>query len=67
MPKTKALLVDLSYMPVSIVVVGLGKEDFTKMNELNSEIIVDAEGRRSARSCVSFVKFSSEVLQAVPQ
>lgn len=37
MPQTKALLVDLSYMACSVIIVGVGNEDFTNMHVLDGD------------------------------
>ena len=37
MRETIQLIVEMSYLPVSLIIVGIGSEDFTKMNDLNVE------------------------------
>jgi len=37
MPKTKQLLVDLSAMPCSVVIIGVGNADFSAMEELDAD------------------------------
>ena len=60
MDLTKKEIVRLSYLPVSIVIVGIGNnEDFTDMKILDadSEILTDENGRPAARDIVQFVDF----------
>ena len=51
---TKEQIVQLSYLPVSIIIVGIGDEDFTKMVELDadSHVLVDKHGRAAARDII---------------
>ena len=37
MPKTKELIVELSHLPCSIIIVGIGEEDFSKMDVLDGD------------------------------
>ena len=48
------MIVQLSYLPVSIIIVGIGDEDFTKMVELDadSNVLVDKNGRAAARDII---------------
>ena len=78
MPTTKARIVSLSEHPISIIIVGLGKADFSKMNELDSDgaLLRDNNGRAAKRDIVQFVEFNKymhapsalaeEVLREVP-
>lgn len=67
MDETKELVVRLSYMPVSIIIVGIGDEDFSKCIELDadSQVLQDKNGRPAARDIIQFVEFNelSEMAQ----
>jgi hypothetical protein len=69
MDKLKQAIVEVSYYPVSLVLIGVGprlKEgedwapDFSKLNELDAdyERMVDEEGYEQARDCVQFLDFT---------
>ena len=51
---TKELIVSLSYLPVSIIIVGIGEEDFERMVELDadSHVLCDKNGRAAARDII---------------
>ena len=57
--KTKELVVKLSYLPVSLIIVGIGDEDFSKCIELDadSQVLTDKQGKPAARDITQFVKF----------
>ena len=57
MLETKDLVVQLSYLPVSIIIVGIGDEDFSEMIELDadSNVLLDGNGRAAARDIIQFV------------
>lgn len=60
MPKTKALLVDLSHLACSVIIIGVGAADFSQMKELDGDGpggLHDGEGRQVARDLVQFVEF----------
>ena len=40
MPITKSLIVELSYMPCSIIIIGVGSENFSEMHVLDSDNIL---------------------------
>mmetsp|Transcript_5377 Transcript_5377/g.9894 ORF Transcript_5377/g.9894 Transcript_5377/m.9894 type:complete len:156 (+) Transcript_5377:1208-1675(+) len=79
MPDTKSLIVEASTLPLSIIIVGVGRADFSKMEELDSDgaLLRDSRGRTAARDIVQFVPFrdfhgnatllAKEVLAEVPQ
>jgi hypothetical protein len=79
MPQTKALLVDLSHFACSVIIVGVGDEDFSNMRMLDSDHsakLSDDLGRPCVRDIVQFVEFkkavqagclSEEVLREVPK
>lgn len=66
-------------MPLSIIIVGVGKADFSKMEDLDSDtyMLKDHYGRYAARDIVQFVEFnkyahditylSEDVLREVPR
>jgi hypothetical protein len=77
MPATKTLLVELSTMPCSVVIIGVGSADFSSMEELDGDggLLRDNRGRSAARDVVQFVEFNEamkrgdlaeQVLREVP-
>jgi hypothetical protein len=48
MAETKAAIVDLSSLPCSIIIVGVGNADFSSMDELDGDgsVLKDDRGRR---------------------
>jgi len=42
MQETRSLIVDMSFLPISLIIVGIGNEDFSKMMELNGEVLIDS-------------------------
>ena len=77
MPRTKELLVELSNLPCSVIIVGLGDDDFTSMEELDSDsqLLTDDNGNVASRDIVQFVGYSEamqrgelaeQVLKEVP-
>ena len=54
MQETKELVVELSYKPCSIVIIGIGDEDFAEMSMLDADkkVLVDKYGRPAARDIV---------------
>ena len=77
MPRTKELLVELSNLPCSVIIVGLGDDDFTSMEELDSDLqlLTDDNGNTASRDIVQFVGYSEamqrgelaeQVLKEVP-
>lgn len=79
MDATKELVVELSYLPVSIVIVGIGDGDFDLMQVLDadSNVLCDSNGRPAARDIIQFVHFKelkdlaqveviNEILKEVP-
>jgi len=51
--ETKALLRNVSMLPMSIIIVGVGDEDFSEMEELDGD---DAKPRSGTRDIVQFVE-----------
>ena len=61
MESTKEILVQLSGMPFSAVIVGVGDdEDFADMEELDADatVLTDKNGIPACRDIVQFVKYS---------
>lgn len=60
MEHTKSRLVDLSVMPFSGIIVGLGDSDFSDMEVLDADdsILTDIKGRAAARDIVQLVKYN---------
>lgn len=52
--QTKELVVKLSYLPVSLIIVGIGDEDFSKCIELDadSQVLTDKHGKPAARDII---------------
>jgi len=44
MDQTRKVLIEMSYLPISVIIVGVGNEDFSKMQVLDAdrEVLVDA-------------------------
>ena len=71
-------IVAASFLPISIIIVGIGNTDFTNMNVLDAdeEALYDYENRKALRDMVQFVPFNvykndpqklaEEVLQDIP-
>lgn len=60
MDETIEQLIDSSQLPISVIIVGLGYEDFTYMKILDSDhcSLKDNLGRKSKRDIVQFVDYS---------
>ena len=59
MPLTKDTIVELSKYPVSLIIIGVGTDDFDKMRELDSDdrIMRSSKGVAAQRDIVQFVRF----------
>ena len=59
MPKTKEMVVKLSYEACSIIIIGVGDADFDAMEELDGDdgLLRDNHGRACQRDIVQFVEF----------
>ena len=77
MEATIDLLYKCAYLPMSIIIVGIGSADFTKMKILDGdEGLYTSQGKKCPRDIVQFVEFnrfknmgqllSKEVLHEVP-
>ena len=52
-------IVEASVLPLSIIIVGIGKADFTAMEELDGDTVaLTSGGVRASRDIVQFVPFS---------
>ena len=72
-------LVEASFYPISVIIIGIGDADFTNMNALDAddEPLVDKNGRKADRDLVQFVPFkkfsyngellANEVLEEIPK
>ena len=59
MEETKRLLVENSHLPMSIILVGVGRGDMSKMDILDDDNrTMSWNGRRSERDIVQFVEMS---------
>ena len=60
-PQTRDKIVEASYLPMSIIIVGIGKADFTLMNMLDgdAEPVVNSKGEPWKRDIVQFVEFEN--------
>ena len=57
--ETKRLIVEASKLPCSIIIVGVGNEDFEMMVDLDSDdkLLKDDKNRKAKRDIVQFVRF----------
>lgn len=56
MHQTKRAIINASFLPISIIIVGVGSADFGAMDELDSDDVrLSAEGRLAERDIVQFV------------
>ena len=72
-------LVEASFLPISVIIIGIGDADFTNMNFLDAdnEVLTDRNGRKADRDLVQFVPFrnfsnngellAKEVLAEIPR
>lgn len=79
MDDTINAIVDASYLPVSIIIIGIGMNDFGNMDTLDADDnpLIDKYGRKAARDIVQFVPFykfnnsgealAKDVLEEVPR
>lgn len=60
MTETCKLVVKMSYMPVSLIIVGIGNESFEEMQILDADtkVLQAEDGRYAARDIVQFVKLN---------
>jgi hypothetical protein len=79
MNETIDYLVEASMLPLSVIIVGIGRADFSNMDTLDADEapLIDSKGRKSVRDLVQFVPFykfendgkrlAEEVLAEVPK
>ena len=72
-------LVDASFLPISVIIIGIGKADFTSMNALDADEnpLINDKGVKAVRDIVQFVPFlkyesnpeklAEEVLKEIPK
>jgi len=72
-------LVDASFLPISVIIIGIGQADFTSMNVLDADEnpLINDKGIKAIRDIVQFVPFSKyasnpeklaeEVLAEIPK
>ena len=60
MNETIRLIVQLSELPCSIIIVGVGNADFSQMEALDGDggILADDRGTKCSRDIVQFVRFT---------
>jgi hypothetical protein len=59
MEATKTSLVNSSHLPLSIIIVGIGNDDFDNMVVLDGDDgLIDTDGRKAIRDLVQFVPFN---------
>ena len=77
MVETKRMIVEISKLPCSIIIMGVGNEDFDMMHELDSDekLLKDDKNQKAKRDIVQFVRFkeaiargnlAEEVLKEIP-
>ena len=61
MKETIDLIVEASYLPLSIIIVGIGNEDFTFMEQLDGDEIplTNSKGEQRKRDIVQFLRFNN--------
>ena len=79
MDETKDSLVAASFLPISVIIIGIGNGDFTKMDVLDADVIplYDSTGRKADRDLVQFVPYNQfkdnpqllaeQVLEEIPR
>lgn len=80
MDDTVQAIVNASYLPISLIIVGIGNAEFGQMNFLDADNgkLLERNGRKALRDIVQFVPFrdfnaaqpcllAREVLREVPQ
>lgn len=66
MEKTKAALITASDLPLSVIIVGVGNENFEKMDELDSDDqLLTYNGRTAVRDIVQVILFEDKSLNSL--
>ena len=53
----------MSFLPVSLFIIGIGNEDFSMMEKLADDILINSGKREAARQIVNFVKLTNNLPQ----
>jgi len=62
MEKTKEAIIDASDVPLSIIIIGVGKADFSDMDELDGDDkVLRVKNKTSSRDIVQFIPLSNYV------
>jgi len=79
MNQTIDALVEASFLPISVIIIGIGNADFSNMNTLDADEIplTNSKGVKACRDLVQFVPFNkfenngkklaAEVLEEIPR
>ena len=79
MQETKDSLVAASFLPISVIIIGIGDGDFSKMDVLDADVVplYDTMGRKADRDLVQFVPYNKfkgkpqelaeQVLEEIPR
>ena len=79
MSETKDSLVAASFLPISVIIIGIGNGDFSKMDVLDADTVplFDSTGRKADRDLVQFVPYNrfkdnpqqlaEQVLEEIPR
>ena len=79
MAATKDSLVAASFLPISVIIIGIGNGDFSKMDVLDADEnpLYDSSGRKADRDLVQFVPYNKfkdnpqrlaeQVLEEIPR
>ena len=79
MDETIDALVEASFYPISVIIVGIGDADFSSMDVLDADIepLIDSRNRKADRDLVQFVpfkmfcyngeRFAQDVLEEIPR
>ncbi|EGR31748.1 hypothetical protein IMG5_102480 [Ichthyophthirius multifiliis] len=60
MDATIQTIVDMARLPISIIIIGIGSQDFEKMHILDGDDgLIDYRGRKAERDLVQFVEFNT--------
>ena len=65
MPATRDLICELSYLPCSVIIVGVGNANFDAMEELDGDggRLTNMRGEPCIRDIVQFVRYNQAVMQ----